>query len=703
MVELRTAGGVERVTDEEWEERVRAGRVDAATLVRVPAVTGDRFVEAAELASWRALREDAERRMRLASAVPPLAIALVVGLQIRIYLWSHLPEVNGWLSRWTLNFAPLVFENRELWRPVTAGLLQVEFLHAGTNLLWAFFAGFLLERTLGRAHVLVIFLSAVLVGAAFSDFGSPWSSSLGSSGGVFGLIAALVTFGIVRSELVASRWSAAVGVFLLPYLVLTFWSGLSSEGVDNWCHFGGLVTGSVLGLLLDPPLAERRRGWNRGVYALTAALVLGGWAVIGLAGPRVEPLFDERHATETVRRRGRARRDPPAEPAYRALAYSVPGGWVPDRDLTGRTSWASPAGGRRFGVRAEPSDRARPADEVLAAAAESLRADWPAAVVTGPDDDRLAGREARRLRIETGGADPRVVELRIVTRGAWTLSAAWEVEAAAEARLAPLRDRLLAGVTWGDPEELLSAREDHARHPSPETRRTLAAAEAAVGERAEVERLHRELLAVPDADAWRAVLADQLVLGDGADALGATLDALFASDPDGKTLAAAVDAADVSGDAELATGLAILAWERSPGERALKRVRRARGLSTELVDGRPWAQAIDPVTRTPRPAAAPPPLERASARAAGRAWTATRAVLSAALADHLAAGDPAALADLSVLAQGDDRATGEALALLVDEAVADPPPAWLPPEAAAAAHAHRDWLLARRPAPAESP
>lgn len=706
MVDLRIGGRDERVTDEEWEERARAGRVPEHALVRIPAVTGDRFVEVTELQSWHALRAEAARRTLAASAGPPLFVALLIGLQIRLYSWALLPPVRATLLEAMVNFSPSVFEDRELWRPLTMGLLQVDFLHAGMNLLWSFFVGWALERTLGWVQVAVVFFSAVLVGSAFSTFASPWVPSLGSSGGVFGLVAALVTFGIARSELVSSRWSAAAGLFMAPYLAMTFWSGLSSEGVDNWCHLGGMLTGLVLGLVLDPPLQQRRKYWNRAVHAVVATVVLGGWLVVGVAGPRLEPLLDEQDVRRELRRRERPDEEQP-EPstAYRALRWSVPGGWRPERDAAGRAAFGSPVGPRAFSVSADPSDRPRPAEEHLAALMGAVRRDWPAATFEAPEPTTLDGHPATRVVGRTGTVDDRVLELVVATRGVWALTATWQVDAEAASRLAPLRDRLYAAVVWGDPEELVSAREAHAARPTADTRATLAAAAAAVGDRALVEELHAELLRSPRTDTWRAVLSDLVALGVGPRELDPLVEQLLASDPDGKALAAAADAYDLTGDPALARGLLVVAWDRVPGERALRRARRARNLSTTLLpDGRPWDRALDPVTRAPRtPAREGAPLTITSARAAADAHAAERAAVVDALRAHLAAGDRAAAADLSVLAQGDDRAEGEELTLLLDEALMEPPPAWLPPDAAAEARAAAAFVRSLRPAPQPDP
>ncbi len=701
MVELRVGARDETVTHEEWELRVRQGRVPAEALVRIQALTGNRFVEAAELASWRALRDEAEQERRTARAVPPLVTALLVGFQIRLWTWAHVAPVRSFLLESLMNYSPSVFERGELWRLLTMGVLQIELLHAFMNLLWSFFLGWILESTLGRVQLLVVFTSSVLVGSLFSAFASPWVPSLGSSGGVFGLVGAVVTFGIVRTELVGSRLGAAAGVFMLPYLLLTFWSGLSSEGVDNWCHLGGMLTGLALGLVLDPPHGERRPRWNVGVWAVLAVVLVGVVSTLGLAGPRVLPLWDSAAAQAEVRRR-KDGTPPPPPPEWRSLAFSVPGGWLAQRDATGRQAFGSPVGEHVFGVRAEPHDRPQDAESVLEALRVQVLADWPGARFHAPVPTVLAGREGLLLLGVTGGEAPRVLEYAVAVRGVWTLTAVWEVEDPFAARLSPLRDRLLASVVWDEPEELHTARAADAARSTRDTRRTLASALAAVGEREEVERLHAELLARPDDDTWRATLSDLLVLGASAEEVRTLVARMLAADPDRKVLVAAADALDAAGDPALARGLLLVAWERTPGDRALKRARRSRGLTTALLpDGRPWDRAWD-ATGAPRPSAeqdarAAWALDLPTATAAAAAWERERAAVTQRMVERLAASDPSVLRDLAVLAQGDDTATGQDLQVVVDEALSLEAPSWLPPELSAALAAHADFVRSLRP------
>ena len=109
MVRIRI--GAEEVTLawEEWEHRVRGGRIPPTALVRFDPVTGDSFVPASGLEMYSSLRDDAVARWQnqFASDRAPVLTALLVGIQIRIWWLAHLPELhNNLIENFTLWSAP---------------------------------------------------------------------------------------------------------------------------------------------------------------------------------------------------------------------------------------------------------------------------------------------------------------------------------------------------------------------------------------------------------------------------------------------------------------------------------------------------------------------------------------------------------------------------------------------------------------------
>jgi membrane associated rhomboid family serine protease len=151
------------------------------------------------------------------------------------------------------------------WQPLTSMFTHVAVLHIGFNMLALWILGPQLELVLGRARFLLLYLLSGLVGSAavylLSDQSTP---TLGASGAIFGLMAAL---------LVVARKARADVSQLMVWIginaALTFFaSGISWQG-----HVGGFVGGLVLAGVLAYAPRERRTTWQVAGFAGVAILV----------------------------------------------------------------------------------------------------------------------------------------------------------------------------------------------------------------------------------------------------------------------------------------------------------------------------------------------------------------------------------------------------------------------------------------------
>ena len=110
--------------------------------------------------------------------------------------------------------------------------------------------GWNLEREIGKVRFLIIYLVSGIAGNILSMYMNIIHDeqvvSAGASGAIFGLMGALVYVVIVnRGRL--GRLSGR-GMLILVFLSLYF--GLTSSGVDNCAHIGGLISGFLLAVIL---------------------------------------------------------------------------------------------------------------------------------------------------------------------------------------------------------------------------------------------------------------------------------------------------------------------------------------------------------------------------------------------------------------------------------------------------------------------
>jgi membrane associated rhomboid family serine protease len=151
------------------------------------------------------------------------------------------------------------------WQPVTSMFTQVEILHIGFNMLALWILGPQLEMVLGRLRFTSLYLLSGLVGSAAVYVLSPESTpTLGASGAIFGLMAALLVVAL-KQRADVSQLMVWIGI----NVALTFFAtGISWQG-----HLGGFFGGLVLaGVLVYAP-RERRTTWQVAGFAGVAILV----------------------------------------------------------------------------------------------------------------------------------------------------------------------------------------------------------------------------------------------------------------------------------------------------------------------------------------------------------------------------------------------------------------------------------------------
>jgi len=192
------------------------------------------------------------------------------------------------LIAWGADYGPYT-SHGEWWRLASSMFLHIGVIHIACNMIGLWGIGGLVERLLGNAGFLIVYLLAGIAGSLASNLWNPYVVSAGASGAIFGIYGALLGFmvreqGTIPREIFARLRSS--GVAFLGYNLVF---GLSIKGINMAAHFGGLVGGFLCGLALSQPLvaaavASRPRR-NLAVAAVGAAAVA---AAVFLLPPSVD-------------------------------------------------------------------------------------------------------------------------------------------------------------------------------------------------------------------------------------------------------------------------------------------------------------------------------------------------------------------------------------------------------------------------------
>ena len=173
----------------------------------------------------------------------PVTTALLA-INILAYVIDFAPGVN--LRDWGVNYGPYTLSG-QYWRLFTAGFLHADIFHIGFNMWCLWSLGRLAERLFGKWQTFAIYMVTGVGGALLSIANKPQHGELGASGAIFGLVGAVlagVKFGDLNISLGEKR---AIISSVVTFAIINFILGMSGN-IDNMCHFGGFVTGLLIGL-----------------------------------------------------------------------------------------------------------------------------------------------------------------------------------------------------------------------------------------------------------------------------------------------------------------------------------------------------------------------------------------------------------------------------------------------------------------------
>jgi len=156
------------------------------------------------------------------------------------------------------------------WQLLTSAFSHLEIPHLGFNMLALWFLGPQLERVIGRARFLALYLVSALTGsAAVMWLSDPGSTTLGASGAVFGLLGALLVL-----VLKVKGNAQSILLWLGLNVAYTFFG----PGSISWQgHLGGLIGGAAIAAIIAyaPKQNRARIQWAgiAGLAVLTLVLI----------------------------------------------------------------------------------------------------------------------------------------------------------------------------------------------------------------------------------------------------------------------------------------------------------------------------------------------------------------------------------------------------------------------------------------------
>lgn len=205
----------------------------------------------------------------------PIVTYVLLAVTSFIGLLQLIPGMNGPITG-TLLFNSVFLDPRmfEPWRLLTAVFVHGGFIHLALNMLALWMLGQTLEPMLGRARYIALYLISGLGGSVGVALIAPGVSTVGASGAIFGLMAALLIIG---------RHIGANVTGILVILAINFVFGFFG-GIAWQAHLGGAITGAIIAFMFTRTRRREQRVWQIVLLAVITILLI---VVALVAGPAI--------------------------------------------------------------------------------------------------------------------------------------------------------------------------------------------------------------------------------------------------------------------------------------------------------------------------------------------------------------------------------------------------------------------------------
>ena len=196
-----------------------------------------------------------EKRNKIAEKIfsykQPIVTYIIMAICIILFI---LMELSGGstnsqtLLKYGANLDVLV-KNGEYYRLFTCIFLHIGIMHLLCNMYSLYIIGREVENLFGKIKYIIIFILSGIFGSIMSLTFTHNTISAGASGAIFGLLGALLYFGMhYRTYL-----GEAIKRSIIPIIVVNLIIGFFAEGIDLAAHIGGLVGGVLVAMMVGVP------------------------------------------------------------------------------------------------------------------------------------------------------------------------------------------------------------------------------------------------------------------------------------------------------------------------------------------------------------------------------------------------------------------------------------------------------------------
>lgn len=196
-----------------------------------------------------------ERKDKKSSVyIPKMTILLVV---VNVILFIATKIMGEAIYQWGASSWPLIVGEHQWYRLFTSNYLHFGFDHLFNNMAVLCILGYEVEKKMGSLRYVMLYIGAGLIGS-IASVGYYMATnqnvvSVGASGAIFGLVGALLIIVLKNRE----RKNGFYKRGFIIVIVGSLYHGISSAGIDNAAHVGGLIGGAILAFILYRQYREK--------------------------------------------------------------------------------------------------------------------------------------------------------------------------------------------------------------------------------------------------------------------------------------------------------------------------------------------------------------------------------------------------------------------------------------------------------------
>lgn len=219
---------------------------------------------------------ESEKRNNMFKSKKPIITYLLIIVNIIIFILMYIFGKGSYdtntLIKFGANYIPYT-KSGEYYRLITSAFLHIGELHLFFNMYALYVIGREIEQFFGRMKYILIYFFSAIMGSLFTLTLSPENTvSAGASGAIFGLFGAMLYFGFTYRGYIGK----SIINQILPVVLINLFIGLTTPGIGNAAHIGGLIGGYALSMGLGANIEETR---SSKINGMIITMILTGFMI----------------------------------------------------------------------------------------------------------------------------------------------------------------------------------------------------------------------------------------------------------------------------------------------------------------------------------------------------------------------------------------------------------------------------------------